>query len=240
MTETIRSRYGEVFDKVNTFSNIRAWQKGKTRIIVVTKRQPIEACLEVIDAGATNIGENYLEEANEKYNCGIVGNLNLHMIGHLQSRKAKLLDPLFSFMHTIDRTDIASKVSRLYEEKNKSLKVLLEINFTDEISKSGFEITNDDQKEKFHQSFTEILNLPGISICGLMTMGYFPSTPERNREVFRKCRILFEEINNRYSLRTFNELSMGTSGDYLTAIQEGATFVRIGELIMGKRMEMKI
>ena len=238
MVETIRSRYAEVCDKVNTLSNNRDWQKGIIRIIVVTKRQPIEACQEVIDAGATNIGENYVEEANEKYNTGISYKVNFHMIGHLQSRKSKLLDPLFSFMHTIDRFEIAKKVSKLYEEKEKCLKVLLEVNFTEELSKSGFRMNNDYEKKVFLNNFDTIRNLPGISICGLMTMGHFPSTPERNREIFRKCRILLEEINNKYSLNEFKELSMGTSGDYPTAIQEGATFVRIGELIMGRRMEI--
>lgn len=237
MVETIKTRYAEVWDKVNSCSNKRNWQTGKTSIIVVTKRQPIESCLQVIEAGATNIGENYPEEAVEKFSLGTTYNVNFHMIGHLQSRKVKLLDPLFSFIHTIDREIIAEKLSNLYVEKKKCIKVLLEVNFTAEISKSGFNIKNEFEKRNFFNHVKAIRNLPGISICGLMTMGFFPSTPETNRGVFKKCKLLLEEMQNELSLSEFNELSMGTSGDYLTAIEEGATYVRIGELIMGPRIE---
>ena len=170
----------------------------------------------------------------------LVHDVNFHLIGHLQSRKTKYLDPLFSYMHTIDSVDISEKVNGLFTEKGKCLKVLVEVNFTGEPSKSGFTISSQIEKQNFISIFEGINCLPAISLCGLMTMGYYPESPERNREIFGQCRTLLEEIQNKYALPDFNELSMGTSGDFVTAIEEGATFVRIGELIMGQRMEKAI
>ena len=240
MEESIKTRYEKVLEQVISTSNKRYWQKGKTKVIVVTKRQRMEDCLEVISAGATDIGENYIEEANQKYSLSLSHDVNFHLIGHLQSRKTKYLDPLFSYMHTIDSVDISEKVNKLFTEKGKCLKVLVEVNFTGEISKSGFKICNENERKDFLSIIKGISCLPAISLCGLMTMGYYPETPETNREIFVKCRTLLKEIQNMNVLPDFNELSMGTSGDFVTAIEEGATFVRIGELIMGQRLEKAI
>jgi hypothetical protein len=89
---------------------------------------------------------------------------------------------------------------------------------------------------QFIESIKRLLHLPGIQLCGLMTMGFYPETPETNRKIYQTCRVLQQKIQEHYKLDNFCELSMGTSNDYGTAIMEGATFVRIGELIMGKRL----
>lgn len=233
---TISSRFIEIYERVTDLSNHRLYQKGKVKLVVVTKKQPIEKCLEVISAGATDLGENYPEEAITKYSAETLNNTELHLIGHLQSRKIQFLEKAFSYWHTIDYLGAAKKVSDRFSEKGRILPALIEVNLSNELSKNGIVIRDDSQEKQFIESIQSYLDLPGIKLCGLMTMGYYPITPDTNKNLFQKCRILQQKIQEHYKLNDFCELSMGTSSDYGTAIMEGATFVRIGELIMGKRL----
>ncbi len=233
---TITSRYVEISEKVNNLAYNRPWQREKVTLVVVTKKQPIENCLEVISAGATDLGENYPEEVIKKYPPEIFKNTRLHLIGHLQSRKIQFLGKAFSYWQTIDDLGTAKKVSDIYFDKGKKLPSLIEVNLSYEESKNGMVIGNNDQEMQFIESIKRLLKLPGIQLCGLMTMGFYPETPETNRKIYQTCRVLQQKIQEHYKLDSFCELSMGTSNDYGTAIMEGATFVRVGELIMGKRL----
>jgi PLP dependent protein len=235
MTDSITSRYKRIYEEVNTLASKRDWQTGNLKLIVVTKRQNIVDCLEVIAAGATNLGENYAEEAREKYKGIDTSTLNFHLIGHLQSRKIKLLYPLFSTIQTLDSIEITEKINKHYNEKKAIIKALIEINFTNETSKSGFALRNSLETNIFINGFEKIIQMSNIKIIGLMTMGYFPQNVETNRAIFKRARELQIKLKENYHLPEFDEISMGTSGDYQTAIQEGATMVRIGEKIMGSR-----
>jgi pyridoxal phosphate enzyme (YggS family) len=235
MSESITSRYKRIVEEVNTLAMQRDRQRGNIRIIVVSKRQNIEGCLEVIAAGATNLGENYAEETVEKFSHINIGKLNIHLIGHLQSRKIRLLYPIFSTIQTLDSLEISEKVNHFYDEKKSNIKALIELNLTNELNKSGFMVKNKNEMEIFFQSFKKIIQMPNMQVIGLMTMGYFPENGETNRFIFRRTREILEELKEKFRLERFDELSMGTSGDYQTAIQEGATMVRIGEKIMGSR-----
>lgn len=235
MSESIASRYQRIFDEVHTLASRRAWQRDNLKLIVVTKKQKIDACLEVIAAGATDFGENYAEEAAEKFNNINNGKLNFHLIGHLQSRKIRLLFPLFSTLQTLDSLEISEKVNRYYAEKKAKINALIEINLTEEMNKSGFTINNAFEIEQFYYHFEKMIKLPNIQINGLMTMGYYPENEETNRLIFRRTKEIQEKLKEKFNLEGFEELSMGTSGDYQTAIQEGSTMVRIGEKIMGPR-----
>jgi uncharacterized pyridoxal phosphate-containing UPF0001 family protein len=115
----ISRRYIETYEKINTLSNSRFWQKGKVTLVVVTKNQPVEKCLEVISAGATSLGENYPEEAVQKYTTNVLNKIQLHFIGHLQSRKISLLERVFSYWHTIDEYSSAKKVSNRFYENGR-------------------------------------------------------------------------------------------------------------------------
>jgi PLP dependent protein len=235
MTDSITSRYKRIFEEIQILGAQRNIHRERVDLIVVTKKQNINACLEVIAAGASNIGENYAEEANEKFRNINTGTFNIHLIGHLQSRKIKMLSPLFSTIQTLDSIELAEKVNRYFAENNKILRALIEINLTAEIHKFGFSLKNSSEINDFLGHFEKMIKMPNIQVCGLMTMGYLPVTTETNRLIFRKAKEIHKMLKDKYNLEKFDELSMGTSGDYQTAIQEGATMVRIGEKIMGSR-----
>lgn len=233
--ETISKRFKMVSDEINMLANERSWQKGKINLVVVTKKKNIEDCIEVIEAGAKTLGENYVDEAAAKFKLINPQSINLHMIGHLQSRKIKLLFPLFTMIQTIDSIHIAEKMNKFYEEKGILIDSLIEINMTSEETKSGFTITNQTEEFSFLKIFEKLNSLPFLRLKGLMTMGYFPQDENTNCEIFKRIKILLEKLKEKYELDDFNELSMGTSMDYRTAIREGSTMVRIGEKIMGTR-----
>ncbi len=235
MSETIAERFLRVQESVLHYANQRDWQRGNTKLIVVTKKQNIEACIEAEEAGARFFGENYAEEAVEKFKDVSFSNMQFHMIGHLQSRKVKLLAPLFSVVQTIDRFEIAEKLDRYYEGIAKKIDALVEIDLSGELTKSGFSLSNDADVADFYKIIEKMIGFKNINLVGLMTMGHYPQNEETNRAIFSLARRHLETVQSKLELASFNELSMGTSRDYVTAIQEGATMVRVGELIMGPR-----
>ncbi len=232
---SITSRYLSIYDEINSLADRRTWQTRKIKLIVVTKKQSIDRCLEVIEAGATDLGENYAEEAVKKFDLTLPKRISVHMIGHLQSRKVKLLYPLFSCIQTLDSIEISEKINRFYENTNEAIDALIEINLSDQEGKSGFKLRNKIEEIEFEKNFQRILLCRKVRIKGLMTMGDFPYNRDTNRFIFRRMKNILEGLKEKYNLEEFNELSMGTSGDYQTAIEEGATMVRIGEKIMGAR-----
>jgi len=233
--DSISSRYKSINDEVNILAKKRSWQTGKINLIVVTKKKRIEDCLEVVKAGATNLGENYAEEAVEKFGNELPQGISLHMIGHLQSRKVKLLYPLFSSIQTLDSFEISEKINRFYESRGASINALIELNLSNQEGKSGFTMKNPFEEMEFYKTFEKILLLPSIKLNGLMTMGDYPRNSDTNRNIFKKMKTILFGLQEKFELEEFSELSMGTSVDYKTAIEEGATMVRIGEKIMGSR-----
>jgi hypothetical protein len=238
-SERITARFQKTAETIRILSKAQFSNEEKIKLVVVTKGQPLEACLEVIAAGATNLGENYPEETFKKFEGFTLGNTNLHMIGHIQGRKIKLLHPLFQYIHSIDDLDLARKVNNYYIQQGVMVNVLIEVDFTSDFTKNGFRVNDTIEYANFINSFGELLKLEGLNIIGLMTMGNYPENEETNREIFKACRRLLNTITDRYKVKTLCELSMGTSGDYKTAITEGSTIVRIGELIMGPKVYIK-
>jgi pyridoxal phosphate enzyme (YggS family) len=229
---TIKERFDEVNDKI-----ARACEKSQrsieeVKLIVVTKNQPVEKVNEVIDAGAKRLGENYPEQLELKLS-ELEKNLQVewHMIGHIQSRKVRFLNH-FSLIHSIDRFEIAGKIDRVL---NRPMSVLLEVNLTGEETKHGFEINDKVDYAAFSEYVNKISEFPLVKPIGLMCMPPLVVDAEENRAVFRRCRLLLDYLQNRHGLDYLTELSMGTSQDYMVAIEEGATFIRVGEAIMGKR-----
>lgn len=204
------------------------------KIIVVTKKQPIEVIQAVLNVGAKYLGENYPEEAAGKMDLLPSSGVEWHMIGHIQSRKSELVAERFDFAHSVDRLKVANKLSARAVEMNKVLPILLECNVSGESSKSGYPVWQDEQFEVLLDEIEILRALPGISIQGLMTMPPYDLDPETTRPYFARLRVLMEKINKQLDM-SLAELSMGTSFDYLVAIQEGATFVRIGTAITGER-----
>ena len=157
------------------------------------------------------------------------------MIGHVQSRKIKFIIQHFSFVHTIDRISLAQKLNQNCETENKFLPVLIELNLSGEETKQGYQFSNKVNVDLLINEIEDMKSLRHLELCGLMTMPPLVSEKGDNRAIFEKCKYLLEEINDKCDLPGFTQLSMGTSQDYEIAIEEGATFIRIGEAIMGAR-----
>lgn len=197
---------------------------GEVSIIVATKYTSARQVKLVYDSGLKNFGENRADQLKEKYSV-VKGDPVWHFIGHLQSRKAKIVVPLVEFIHSIDRMGTLNKVNDEAKKLNKIQKVLIEVNISGEESKYGI---NPGDLRDF---LKEALNFKNIKIVGLMTVAPLTDDSEIIREVFRKLRILRDKSNKDFGKVSLTELSMGMSNDYRMAVEEGATMIRIGSVI---------
>ena len=197
------------------------------------------AVLAAIEAGIRQFGENRVEEASIKIpsiNQQVETALTWHMVGHIQSRKAKLVPPLFDTVHSIDTVKIAQRLADASEET--ALNCLLEINISGEASKHGFAAHNwqndSEIREALFANVREIVAISNISITGLMTMAPHTDDNDLIRGVFRDLANLRDALQNEIEI-TLPDLSMGMSNDYPIAIEEGATLIRPGTAIFGAR-----
>jgi PLP dependent protein len=200
------------------------------KLIAVSKRFPVSAIREAVSAGQLLFGENYLQEAAEK-RALLPADVHLHLIGHLQSNKAKAAASIFSMIHTIDRQKIAAALNRHLQEEQRQMPVLVQVNTGRDPKKAGV------LPEHAEQLLRQMAQLPNLLVSGLMTMPPFNDDPEQSRPCFRELRHLAEKFER---LGLFNvdnapELSMGMSHDYRIAIEEGATMIRVGTAIFGER-----
>lgn len=207
-------------------------------VVAVTKTFPFEAVATAHTMDLRHIGENRVEEARDKIQeakrRGFI-DLVWHMIGHVQRRKAREVTRLFDRVDSVDSIELLQKLDREAGDIHKKLHVLLEVNISGEQSKYGFDCTAWEKSSKklknFHISIYEKIQLRNVVIDGLMTMAPLVENPEENRNIYRSLKKL--SIANPLIGR---ELSMGTSCDYQVAIEEGATQVRLGEALFGKRL----
>lgn len=208
----------------------RAGRNPKTvRLIAVSKTKPISLIREAVAAGATDFGENYIQEAREKI-PQITGKVHWHFIGHLQKNKAKYAAALFEWVHTIDRIEIADALDRRAGMEGRQLKVLIEVNVGKEATKSGVE------EENLIPLAEHVSGLPNLSLKGLMVIPPITADPDEAREYFIKTRCLGEQVDALHIPGvSMEELSMGMTSDFEVAIEEGATMVRIGTAIFGPR-----
>jgi pyridoxal phosphate enzyme (YggS family) len=210
-------------------------------LIAVSKTHPFMSVLEAVHAGMQHFGENRVEEAIVKIPEveGVDAHaLTWHMIGHIQSRKAKDLLPLFQVVHSVDTLKLADKLSRLAVEQNQSLSIFLEINVSGEATKAGFEAfrwqTDAAIRAALMDSIKTIASLPGLYLRGFMTMAPIVETPEQTRPVFASLAQLQRTAQTELGVE-LPDLSMGMTDDYPVAIEEGATLVRVGRAIFGER-----
>ncbi|MEP7290154.1 MAG: YggS family pyridoxal phosphate-dependent enzyme [Chloroflexota bacterium] len=210
-------------------------------LVAVSKTQPPSAVLEAAAAGVQHFGENRVEEAVNKIpvvNRQAHGLLIWHMIGHIQSRKAKDVSTLFRKVHSVDTVKLAEKLSREIVERDERLDVLLEINISGEVSKSGFAAVNWQQdadiRAQLWQDVKLIASLPGLNLCGLMTMAPIVEDIEQARPVFSSLARLQQSLAEQLAV-PLPDLSMGMTDDYPVAIEEGATLIRIGRAVFGER-----
>ena len=200
------------------------------RLVAVCKTMPVEVVREAIEAGVTDLGENYIQEAKEKVNALVTYPATWHFIGHLQSNKAKYAVRLFDLIHSVDSLKLAQELDKYAKKNDKIQAILIQVNVAKEDSKSGVYV------EDTLQLLREVSRLEHISVKGLMTMPPYFNAPEKVRPFFAALRELREQINKEGIPNiTMNELSMGMTGDFEAAIEEGATMVRIGTAIFGDR-----
>jgi PLP dependent protein len=234
---TIRTNYLKVLEGIERAAGLAGRDPSDVKMVVVTKTHSIETVEAVLDAGARYLGENYVEEARTKIEwIGPRTGIEWHMIGHIQSRKTRLVNDYFQYVHSLDRLKTARGLSRAAEEQGKRLPVLLECNVSGEESKFGWPAWQEAAWSELIAPVKEILGLPNLDVRGLMTMAPYSSDPDQARPFFRRLRRLAAFFKERFPELEWEELSMGMTGDFETAIQEGATWVRIGTAILGERV----
>ena len=196
---------------------------SEVTLIGVTKTVGVEAVVEAYEAGLRDFGENRVQEALAKMEAvrQIGFEPRWHMIGHLQTNKVKIAAGRFGIIHSVDSVRLANEISRRYESL---VPVLLEVNVAQDAAKFGF------APEEVAAALREIAVLPHLDARGLMTIAPQTNNPEETRPTFRRLRALSDELE-------LSELSMGMSGDFEVAVEEGATMIRVGTAIFGSRSE---
>jgi pyridoxal phosphate enzyme (YggS family) len=235
LVDLIRERVSSVKEAMVTAATKAGRPADSMRLLVVTKRHSIETIQAAIEAGLSRFGENYPEEAAAKLTkFKEHPSIRWEMIGHIQCRKANLVALGFDLIHSVDSLKLASKIYRLREPSELAQNILIEVNIAAETNKDGFRVDSESEKSNFYRELEGIAELGNLKIIGLMGMPPLQQNPETNRFYFAALRELRESLNERYDWK-LNELSMGTSADFQVAIEEGATVIRIGEAILGKR-----
>lgn len=234
----IKDNYAKVLERINRAARLAGREPESIRLVVVTKGQPVEKIFELLETGARDLGENYAEEATEKMDLlAEYDHINWHMIGHVQSRKARIIWERFDWVHSLDRIKIAEKFERIGAEIERKLPVLLECNVSGESTKFGWPAWDEQNWEQLSQEISLIQNFDHLMVKGLMTMPPLFEDPEMARPYFRLLRRLRDFLSKRLPGMNMCDLSMGMSSDFEIAIQEGATILRIGTAIMGPRIE---
>lgn len=203
--------------------------KGSVKLIAVSKTKPIEDLEEAYKLGIRDFGENKVQELTDKYEQ-LPKDIRFHMIGHLQKNKVKYLIGKVFLIHGVDSLSLAECIQKESAKKNVITDILIEVNVAHEESKFGLSL------EEAPEIIRKISLLPNVRIKGLMTIAPYVENPEDNRQYFVALRELSIDIKNQNIHNVYMDiLSMGMTGDYMVAISEGATYVRVGTGIFGAR-----
>jgi pyridoxal phosphate enzyme (YggS family) len=238
--DLIRERYEQVLEKITKAAQTAGRDPDEVQLVVVTKTHPPETVYAAMAAGARLFGENYAEEGVEKMQTLAAMGANLagvkwHMIGHIQSRKASLIAQYFDLIHSLDSVKLAQRLNQFAGEHVRRLPVCLQLNVSGEESKSGFSAWDDSYQKSLAVVVAQMLDCPHLHLQGLMTLPPFFDDPEGARSYFRKLRGWRDFLVREFPEVGWEHLSMGMSGDFEVAIQEGATLVRVGTAILGTR-----
>lgn len=233
---SIRENYLRTLNQIADAAHKSSREPDEVRLVVVTKSQPLEVVQATIEAGVQILGENYPEEGVMKIqSLADQSGVEWHMIGHVQSRKARLVAEHFALLHSLDSLKLAQRLNRFAGERHQALPVLLELNVGGEESKFGWNASEDSQLETLFPDLASLLDLPNLRVHGLMTMPPLGTQPEDSRRFFQRLRSLRDRLAARFPAADWRELSMGTSADFEVAVEEGATLVRVGTAIVGAR-----
>ena len=225
----LKKNYEVVLNKVSEACKRAGRDENEVTLIAVSKTKPVEMLREVYDCGCRDFGENKVQEIMDKYEQ-LPSDVRWHMIGHLQTNKVKYIVDKVYMIHSVDSIKLAKEISKEALKKNVTVKVLLEVNVAKEESKFGL------MSEQVLEFYKEVVDLPGLKVCGLMTIAPYVENPEENRQYFVDLKqLMVDMIAEKTDNISVGELSMGMTGDYEVAIEEGATFVRVGTGIFGER-----
>ena len=202
----------------------------EVRLLAASKSQPVESIRAALAAGVALVGENYVQEAEEKKNLLAEAKVEWHMIGHLQRNKTKLAVQLFDVVESLDNLALARELDKAAAKRSKIVRALIEVNLAGEESKAGV------AKGEVAGLLEKIAGLAHVSVQGLMTVPPFRENLEEVRPYFRELRELRDSLNSlNLPHARLNELSMGMTHDFTVAIEEGATIVRVGTALFGPR-----
>lgn len=218
-----------VDEKIKMHCEIAGRDVSEVTLITVSKTKPVELLKEAYDAGSRDFGENRVQELLDKYDQ-LPTDIRWHLIGHLQTNKVKYIVDKVYMIHSLESIKLAKEISKEAVKKNVNVKVLIEVNIGNEDSKFGL------SKNQVIPFLKDINNLVGLQVEGLMAIAPICENPEDNRAYFQEMKqlsvdIIRENIDN----INMNVLSMGMTGDYTVAVEEGATYVRVGTGIFGER-----
>jgi pyridoxal phosphate enzyme (YggS family) len=230
----LETNLSSVQERIAAAANRTGRDPGEVTLVAVTKMEPPEVILAAYDLGLRHFGENRVEEAQEKAG-DLPADITWHMIGHIQSRKARDVLSLFNWVHSVDRIKIARRLERFAAEEGVPLPILLECNVSGEASKYGMAadrwMEDEEQRRALFAAIEEIASLPHLQVQGLMTMAPIVEDAEEARPVFVQLRRLRDELAGAFPQASWQHLSMGMTDDFEVAIEEGATLVRVGRAI---------
>ena len=226
----MKDRLEHVQERIRQTTNACGRLETDIRLVAVSKTMPVEIVKKAIEAGMKDFGENYIQEAREKTSSLAQYPVTWHYIGHLQSNKAKYAVRMFDFIHSVDSLKLARELDKCAKKIAKVQAILIQVNVAKEDSKSGVYV------EDILPLLRDISQFENLAIKGLMTMPPYFNAPDKVRPFFAALRELRDQIKNENIANIYmDELSMGMTGDFEAAIQEGATMIRVGTAIFGER-----
>ena len=228
--ENIEARVRRVRDRIAKAAASCGRDPKTVTLVAASKTVPVDRIQAAIAAGVTAFGENYVQEAREKIEATSGAPVSWHFIGHLQTNKAKYAVRLFDLIHSVDSAKLAKELDKRARKADKIQKILVQVNISGEETKSGIDT------EHALDLVRDISSFENLTICGLMTMPPYFNAPEKVRPYFRALKSLQTAVIEKHMPNVnMTELSMGMTGDFETAIEEGSTLVRVGTAIFGER-----
>ncbi|MCT4623704.1 MAG: YggS family pyridoxal phosphate-dependent enzyme [Schleiferiaceae bacterium] len=212
----------------SNLSSIKNKLPQNIELVAVSKTKPNEDILEAYQAGQRIFGENKIQEMASKYEA-LPKDIEWHMIGHVQTNKIKFMAPFVSLVHGVDREKVLKELNKQAQKNERIIKCLLQVHIAQEETKFGFDSGELDSVLNNRSEYTH------VEIVGLMGMASNTDNEDQVRGEFKTLKTLFDTISERYGLDSFNTLSMGMSGDFSIAIEEGSTMIRVGSSIFGAR-----
>jgi PLP dependent protein len=242
--DELRANIASIRARIDAAAERAGRDPARVRLVAVSKTHPPELLRAAVAAGVLDFGENRVQEADSKVEAlKELSDLRWHLIGHLQRNKVRRAVAIFDIVHSLDSVRLAQSLDRVIGEgaagARERLAVLLQINIAGEAQKEGFDLagglSNSARLDDFLEDVAQIVELRHLEIRGLMTIAPYAADPEDVRPIFRGLRELRDELARRLPDVTWDDLSMGMTGDFEVAVEEGATLVRVGRAIFGQR-----